>query len=190
MSLSGLPTLADVNVSGLCLCGCGGQTPIATWTDPRRPGCEKGFPRRFITGHNGRKVVTIDYRKVGTAAGPVRLHILRAERAPGKSLPPGAVVHHADGSKGDHAQLVICQDQAYHMLLHARMRLRTAGGNPNTDARCSRCRFVKPRSDFNRNSNGPFGVMAICRACQSIIGKQVFLQRKERRGAYWRKART
>jgi hypothetical protein len=35
---------------GLCQCGCGGLTRLATKTD-RSAGCVKGEPRRFIQGH-------------------------------------------------------------------------------------------------------------------------------------------
>lgn len=47
--------------------------------------------------------------------GFVREYILIAEKALGKYLPNGAVVHHHTSS-----QLVICQDQTYHKLLHRR----------------------------------------------------------------------
>jgi len=51
-------------------------------------------------------------------------HVLIAEKALGKKLPPGAVVHHADGnpSNNKNSNLVICPSQAYHMLIHARTR--------------------------------------------------------------------
>jgi hypothetical protein len=52
-------------------------------------------------------------------------HILLAERALGKPLPPKAVVHHMNGDKADNYtpfNLVICPDQAYHLLLHRRMK--------------------------------------------------------------------
>lgn len=47
----------------------------------------------------------------------------RAERALGHCLPPLAVVHHHT-YEGDKSQLVICQDQGYHTLLHERMAAR------------------------------------------------------------------
>ncbi len=47
----------------------------------------------------------------------------RAEQALGHPLPPSAVVHHHTYD-GDRSQLVICQDRAYHALLHQRMRAR------------------------------------------------------------------
>ncbi len=168
----------DVNFSGLCLCGCGGRTPIATADDKKRKGCVKGYPRRFIAGHNGRLPVVTDYRKVMTETGePIRVHRLRAERALGKPLPSRAVVHHADGTKRDDAQLVICEDQAYHMLLHARMRVRAAGGNPNTDALCGACRCVKPHAAFHANRHGAFGISTKCRACTSLANRAFYLRK-------------
>lgn len=74
----------------------------------------------------------------------VRSHRLRAEMALGRPLPPKAIIHHADGSKRDDAPLVICQDHAYHMLLHRRMRVKALGGDPNRDVVCKICRRPTP----------------------------------------------
>lgn len=149
-----------------CECGCGGRTNISTVTDIRR-GAIKGQPRRFLVGHNTRKQVTNEYREIQLEPGVTeRLHRLRAMKALGKSLPVNAVVHHVSGGKADDDGLVICQDQAYHMLLHARMRIRAAGGNPNTDAICASCKQAKPRSAFKRNRSTCFGVSAYCLACR------------------------
>jgi len=54
-------------------------------------------------------------------------HVLVAEKALGKSLPKGAVVHHVDEDKqnNDPRNLVICPNQAYHNLLHKRIRERS-----------------------------------------------------------------
>lgn len=51
-------------------------------------------------------------------------HVLVAERALGKPLPKGAQVHHVDGDRTNDApsNLVICEDAAYHQLLHQRAR--------------------------------------------------------------------
>jgi hypothetical protein len=47
-----------------------------------------------------------------------------AEKALGKPLPKGAVIHHIDGSSLNDipTNLVVCPSHAYHMLLHARTR--------------------------------------------------------------------
>lgn len=52
-------------------------------------------------------------------------HTYLAEKALGKPLPKGAVVHHLNELPWDNhtpLNLVICPDQAYHMLLHKRAR--------------------------------------------------------------------
>jgi hypothetical protein len=61
--------------------------------------------------------------------------------------------------------LVICQDQAYHRLLHWRMRIRAAGGNPNEERICSCCKAVKPHTAFPPARRGPCGRATSCRLC-------------------------
>jgi hypothetical protein len=70
-----------------------------------------------------------------------RQHVLVAERALGKSLPQGAVVHHANEIRNDNRpeNLVVCPDERYHNLLHKRMRALAASGN----ADFLKCKFCK-----------------------------------------------
>ena len=51
-------------------------------------------------------------------------HILVAEKALGRRLPKGAVVHHANKKRSDNTptNLVICPNETYHRLLHRRMK--------------------------------------------------------------------
>lgn len=60
-------------------------------------------------------------------------HVRIAEKALGKPLPEGAVVHHVNEIKTDNRNenLVICPDRAYHNLIHARTDAYKATGNPN-----------------------------------------------------------
>ncbi len=60
-------------------------------------------------------------------------HVHVAEKAIGKRLPEGAIVHHVNHDTLDNANsnLVVCQNRAYHNLLHARERALDACGNAN-----------------------------------------------------------
>jgi hypothetical protein len=157
---------------GICACGCGLPTRIPKSSNPRY-GWVKGFPVRFRSGHNSRLKPSGPYPGKGIGHGKAEgIHRLRAMKALGRRLPKGAVVHHTDGSKNPDAPLVICENHAYHMLLHHRMRIKARGGNPNTDRICSRCRNVKDRSDFNRFKLGFGGLSHYCRGCANEMNKE------------------
>lgn len=142
---------------GMCRCGCGRPTNIATSSDPRF-GARKGEPRQFLRGHcvrgpahklwsNGRStggpyvLVCQPGHPRARPNGYVAEHVLLAEKAVGHALPPGAVVHHFDENKQNNApgNLVVCPNESYHRLLHARMRAFAACGDPNAIS-CRICR--------------------------------------------------
>ena len=91
------------------------------------------------------------YTKTTAAGKTLYQHRIEAEAALGHLLPMNAVVHHAGGT------LVICQDQAYHMLLHQRMRVLALGGNPDTDRICCKCRQLTPGTAFRKGMCLPCG---------------------------------
>ena len=65
--------------------------------------------------------------------GIIREHVLIAEKAMGKTIPKGAVVHHSDNDKSnnDANNLVVCESHQYHAILHARELALKRYGNPN-----------------------------------------------------------
>lgn len=149
----------------LCECGCGEPAPIAKRA---RPGFKVGDPQRFRLGHHCRVVTTRGYRQVTIPKTRERPHEhrMRAELALGHPLPERAVVHHVDGNR-DGGPLVICQDQAYHKLLHLRMLVRDHGGNPNTDLYCSICEMCKPVEAFKFRTAAHAYHERWCRDCRN-----------------------
>jgi len=145
---------------GYCHCGCGQKTEICKKTYKRLRGHTLGQPRLFITGHaisgkrnpawiGGVVLSKEGYVMIRTLDHPFRNthnliseHVLICEKALGKYLPDGVVVHHVNKNKKDNHtpfNLVICQDNTYHLYLHQRMRAYKACGHANW----LRCRYCK-----------------------------------------------
>lgn len=129
-----------------CQCGCGGIV-----------GKQSGRgPTRFVSGHNsrvspvnwkgGRSMTAQGYVEVAKRLSPSGKgrdleHRAVAERVLGKPLPPGSSIHHVNEDKTDNrpCNLVICENEAYHQLLHARMSAKAACGH----AHWWKCQFCK-----------------------------------------------
>ena len=105
-----------------------------------------------------------------------RPHVLVVEKILGRRLPATAVVHHVDRNRKNQSpdNLVVCQNQAYHLHSHSRMRILEAGGNPNFDKICSRCKTPKPLGDFHyrRDPDCNDGRRYYCKPCQSKRAKE------------------
>ncbi len=77
-----------------------------------------------------------------------REHILIAERVLGRPL-NGHPVHHHDEDRANnkHSNLVICEDTAYHELLHMRMEALQMSGHPDY-RKCQYCKRWDDRSNL------------------------------------------
>ena len=86
----------------------------------------------------GYKEVYMPKHSRARSNGLVKEHLVIVEKALGKPLPVGAVVHHVDENPGnnDNANLVICQDQDYHLLLHRRLNALRETGDPQQRKCC------------------------------------------------------
>lgn len=106
-------------------------------------------------------------------------HVLVAEKAIGKPLPPGAVVHHIDGNPSNNApnNLVICPDQGYHMLIHRRQTALENSGNANFK-KCVYCKqYDDPR---NMKTSEKYDYLAHHRPCANLAAKQRRINQQQR----------
>jgi hypothetical protein len=145
-------TQACAGNRGLCECGCGATTTIATAKHLLR-GYRIGEPLRFIKGHSFR-VMKFAFKgkdasnwiggRRRTSHGYIAIRQI-AERALGKTLPPRSKIHHFNEVKDDNrnTNIVICHNHRYHLLLHIRTRALRATGNP----KMRRCVFCKQWAD-------------------------------------------
>jgi len=136
----------------LCQCGCG--MPVSKM-------------KIFIHGHharlqpkgkkshrwnggisvdkNGRKYIYMPNHKSSNSWGYIYEYILIIEKVLGKILPNKVVVHHVDVNPANNknSNLVVCEDQDYHMLLHQRQRAYDICGNANW----KKCKYCKQYDD-------------------------------------------
>lgn len=147
---------------GYCECGCGQKTNLRTQSNKNK-GFFKGEPHRFIQYHHNRGKNNPQYNGGKTknplgyifvrdfshhksnSMGYIGEHILVAEKILGKYLPDKAVVHHVDGnpSNNNPNNLVICENSAYHLFLHRKIRAKKECGNANW----RKCKYCKQYDD-------------------------------------------
>jgi hypothetical protein len=101
-------------------------------------------------------------------------HILVAEKALGHALPADACVHHVDEVKTNNtnSNLVICENNAYHRLIHARLKIVKRGGDPNREKVCSKCRRLLDHREFTKNVKSWNGLGQNCRGCAAVVSRQ------------------
>lgn len=109
------------------------------------------------------------------------LHIEKAEKALGKSLPAGVIVHHVDYDKANNEgnNLVICPSISYHRLIHRRTDAYNACGNANHH-RCAICSNYDSTDNMKIHYNGPNGTQYVHKQCRADYDKSKALTKEEK----------
>jgi hypothetical protein len=105
--------------------------------------------------------------------GYVYEHLVVADKAIGFFLEEPHQVHHFNEVRSDNGRhnLVVCEDQAYHHLLHRRQRVVASGGDPDIQKLCWKCRRPRPFSNFYKSNRTADGMAGECKECDAATGK-------------------
>lgn len=128
--------------------------------------------RGLINGYVS--ISTPGHPRAHTITNHVYEHILVAERVLGHLLPSQAVIHHVNEDTSDNRteNLVICEDQRYHMLLHIRLRAFKACGNAGF-RKCTICKIYDDPNNLYITKN-----KVVHRRCNSEYTAQYLRKRK------------
>ncbi len=106
-------------------------------------------------------------------SGFVPEQFLIAEKILGKVLPEEVVIHHPNHNRWDNSLIVICENQAYHFLLHRRENALKACGHANW----RKCNFCK---DYDDPKNLYFAPQPKGYICHRLCRKEYQQKRNER----------
>jgi hypothetical protein len=108
-----------------------------------------------------------------TSTGYIQEHVLIAEAALGHFLPENVVVHHVNGTK-DSGPLVVCQDQAYHLLIERRTRALKECGHVNW----RKCRYCKKYTDISKMKECNGGQSYYHKSCNAQQSHEARMKKK------------
>ena len=124
---------------------------------------------------NGDLIAEIGYYWINKNGYPtfktdILVHRYIAEKVLGRPLKNRELVHHLDGNKLNNtkANLVICPNDSYHSLLHARTNTINDGYSPETHHYCTNCKEYHIKELFPKNKNAWDGLHNMCKESSNI----------------------
>lgn len=111
------------------------------------------------------------YIKVEKNGKTVPMHRWLMEQHLGKKLLPSQIVHHINEDKSDNRiENLEVMDRGDHIRLH-KLGIFKNANNTKTHKQCPRCKDVKERTQFNKQTTNSDGLFFCCRECQKIDNK-------------------
>lgn len=111
------------------------------------------------------------------------VHRYVAEKVLGRKLKGRESIHHLNYNKQDcrRNNLIICPDDRYHHLLHARTDSINDGYNPDLYGYCTDCKAYHPKNEFPKSKNRWNGIHNICKSKQNArrTGNKSLLERRK-----------
>jgi hypothetical protein len=166
-----------------CQCGCGKTTNIY-----------RGIPKKFIHGHHirmqgnpkwkgginfchGYKHIKNRTHPAAYKGGYIPEQRIIVEKILGKILPAKAVLHHVNGDRLDNrnCNLIICESQNYHNLLHQRERALKYFGSVNA-RKCTVCHQYDKLENLHTNNKNH---SAFHRKCKNEYQNNQHQKRKQ-----------
>jgi len=107
------------------------------------------------------------------------VHRTIAEKVLGRKLKGAECVHHIDYDKSNNGldNLVICPNEKYHKLLHARQRVLELGGHPDQHKYCTYHCELHEKSEFSTRPQTWDGLHNMCRKATNEYRKNRGLNR-------------
>lgn len=123
-----------------------------------------GKPDRIYRAAGTGTITTHGYIALGKNGKKTQEHVSIVESVLGRSLPPGAEIHHINGDKSDNttSNLVVCPSKAYHKMLHQREASMDACGNPNY-RKCPFCKNYDDPSNMTHNKTSRYFYHPSCK---------------------------
>lgn len=116
-----------------CICDCGCKTEVTgnslSAGATKSCGCLRKRTGEDHPLWTGKSITKAGYVRVSSTRGMEHREII--ERVLGKPIPLHAVPHHCDENKANNvnSNLVLCENRAYHNLIHKRLRAYRESGN-------------------------------------------------------------
>jgi len=165
-----VPKTGRGNASWACKCDCGVE--LVRKSSNLRGGKNQSCGCHRVKDRTGTHGYRVRFRRIDGKNLCFYEHIEVAEKALGHPLPPKAIVHHVNEDPLDNrpSNLVICPNQAYHLLIHQRTAAYDACGHADW-LKCCYCKQYDDPQNLRIYSSFKSGIRGRHVECQRTYSR-------------------